>query len=87
MNTLLSIRTNILYSKKKKENNEDADEFIKHNELIFLVDKPKYIQNNEGNIVRSRGVEELRFTVSEKAFEALIKLLTELKNTDESGLS
>lgn len=36
MNTLISLRTNILYSKKEKKAKEDADEFVKHNELIFF---------------------------------------------------
>ena len=87
MNTLLSIRTNILYSKKDKKKQEDADEFVKHHELIFLVDKPKYTQTNGGEIIRERAVEELRFTVSEKAFNTLIEHLVKLKDIDESELS
>jgi len=87
MNTLLSIRTNILYSKKDKKKKEDADEFVKHHELIFLVDKPKYQQTNSGEIIRERAVDELRFTVSERAFDELIKLLVKLQNADESELS
>jgi len=86
MNTLLSIRTNILYCKKDKKNKEDAYEFVKHNELIFLVDKPKYTQTNGGEIIRERAVEELRFTVSEKAFETLIEHLIKVKDLDESEL-
>lgn len=87
MNTLLSIRTNIIYSKKEKKDKTTQDEFVKHHELIFLVDKPKYTQTNGGDIVRERAVEELRFTVSEKAFEALIEHLVKLKDIDESELS
>jgi hypothetical protein len=86
MNTLLSIRTNILYAKKHKENKEDADEFVKHHELIFLVDKPKYTQTNGGEIVRERAVDELRFMVSEKVFGTLIDHLIKLKDIDESEL-
>ena len=87
MNTLLSIRTNIFYSKKEKKDKTTQDEFVKHHELIFLVDKPKYTQTNGGEIVRERAVEELRFTVSEKAFETLIEHLVKLKDIDESELS
>ena len=87
MNTLISVRTNILYSKKEKKVKGDADEFVKHHELIFLVDKPKYMQTNGGEIVRERGIEELRFTVSERAFDELIKVLVKLQDIDESELS
>lgn len=86
MNTLISLRTNILYSKKEKKAKEDEDEFVKHNELIFLVDKPKYTRTNSGEIVRERAVEELRLTVSEKDFDELIKILIKLKDIDESEL-
>lgn len=86
MNTLLSIRTNILYAKKGKKSKEDADEFVKHHELIFLVDKPKYTQTNGGEIVRERAVDELRFIVSEKVFDTLIDHLVRLKDIDESEL-
>lgn len=87
MNTLLSIRTNILYAKKPKKIKEDADEFVKHFELIFLVDKPKYTHTNSGEIVRERAVEELRFNVSEKAFESLMENLEIIKNSDESDFN
>jgi hypothetical protein len=87
MNTLISVRTNLLYSKKEKKAKEDADEFVKHHELIFLVDKPKYMQTNSGEIVRERAVEELRFTVSSKAYDELIKVLVKLQDIDESELS
>jgi hypothetical protein len=86
MNTLLSIRTNIFYAKKDKKSKEDADEFVKHHELIFLVDKPKYIQTNGGEIVRERAVDEQRFIVSEKVFDTLIDHLLKLKDIDESEL-
>jgi len=87
MNTLVSIRTNIIYAKKKKESEKSEEEFERHQELIFLVDKPNYRYSNEGEIIRERGLEELRFSVSKKAFEELIKLLVEFKDIDESELS
>lgn len=86
MNTLLSIRTNIIYAKKAKKDKKEPDEFEKYQELIFLVDKPSYIQTNEGEIIRQRGVEEMRFTVSEKAFEQLITFLSKIKDVEESDL-
>lgn len=79
MNTLLSIRTNIFYAKKE-------DELIKHHEIIFLVDKPKYTQTNGGEIIRERAVDELRFIISDKVFDTLIEHLVKLKDIDESEL-
>ena len=87
MNTLVSVRTNIVYAKKKKQDEKAEDEFVRHQELIFLVDKPTYRYSNEGEIIRERGLDEVRFTVSAKAFEQLIKLLEKLKDVDESELS
>ena len=86
MNTLLSVRTNLLYKKKEKKTKEEPDEFEKHFELVFLVDKAKYQQTNSGEINRERAVDELRFTVSEKSFEELIKILVKFKDIDESEL-
>jgi hypothetical protein len=80
MNTLASVRTNILYNKDKDGN------YIKHLELILLVDKPQYRYSNEGSIVRERHIEQQRFVVSEGGMSALIELLGELKDIDESDL-
>jgi hypothetical protein len=81
MNNLLSIRTNVLYAKKK--NNESQDEFIKHYEIIFLVEKPKYSLTNTKEVVKENGVEDLRLIVSEKDIPELINFLLELKNNKE----
>jgi hypothetical protein len=86
MNTLISVRTNIVYIKKKKKGEKSADEFIRNQELIFLVDKPNYRYSNEGQIIRERGLDELRFTISDKAFEQLIKMLETMKDVDENEL-
>ena len=83
MNTLVSVRTNIVYAKKKKQDEKAEDEFVRHQELIFLVDKPTYRYSNEGEIIRERGLDEVRFTVSDKAFDHLIKLLEKLKDVDD----
>jgi hypothetical protein len=86
MNTLIQIRTNIYYSKKDKKDKKDKDEFIRHNEIILLVDKAKYTQTNSGEIVRERDVDELRFSVSKESLEALIETLTKFKDVDETHL-
>jgi hypothetical protein len=86
MNTLIQIRTNIYYSKKDKKDKKEKDEFIRHNEIILLVDKAKYTHTNSGEIVRERDVEELRFTVSRDSLEALIATLTKYKDVDETDL-
>ncbi len=86
MNTLISIRTNIIYEKLEKENDLHEDEYKRFNELIFLVDKPVYKFSNEGEIIRERVIEELRFVVSEKNFDTLIKMLTTLKDAKENDL-
>ena len=87
MNHLISVRTNIIYAKKKKKDENEQDEYKRFQELIFLVDKPNYRYSNEGEIVRERGVEEVRFTVSERAYDELIKLLVKKQSIDESDLA
>jgi hypothetical protein len=87
MNQLISIRTNIFYSKEQKAKKDDKDLFKKQQELVFLVDKPTYRYSNEGEVIRERGLEEFRFCVSEKAFAQVIDLLTKLKDADESDLA
>lgn len=86
MNTLIQIRTNIYYAKKDKKDKKEKDEFIRHNEIILLVDKAKYTHTNSGEIVRERGVDELRFSVSKENLEALIETLTRFKDVDETDL-
>ena len=86
MNTLIQIRTNIYYSKKDKKDKKEKDEFIRHNEIILLVDKAKYTHTNSGEIVRERDVDELRFSVTKESLEALIETLTRFKDIDETDL-
>ena len=86
MNTLIQIRTNIYYSKKDKKDKKEKDEFIRHNEIILLVDKAKYTHTNSGEIVRERDVNELRFSVTKESLEALIETLTRFKDVDETDL-
>ena len=83
MNSLVSIRTNIIY---RKEVNAGKETYNRHQELIMLVDQPKYTYSNEGEIVRERGLEELRFTVSEKGFQQLIEMLEKMKEVEPDEL-
>ena len=84
MNQLISIRTNIFYTKKDKKDKKIADEYVRHKELIFLVDKPTYRYSNEGEIIRERSLEEVRLSVSDFGFEQLMKILEKIKDADES---
>ena len=86
MNTLIQIRTNIYYAKKDKKDKKEKDEFIRHNEIILLVDKAKYTHTNSGEIIRERGVDELRFSVSKENLDALIETLTRFKDVEEMDL-
>ena len=55
MSKLLSIRTNILYTK-------EGVEFKKHNELVFLISEKKYSFSNESEVVKETLIKEVRFT-------------------------
>jgi hypothetical protein len=81
MNRLADVRVNIMYLKDKNE------EFKKHFELIFLTEKANYILNNEGDVIRERGIQESRFFVSEKSFDVLIELLQKIRTLEESDLA
>lgn len=69
MNYLIDVRSNVLY---KKDENGD---YIKFNEIILLVDKPKYKFTNEREITRERDIEEFRFMVIDSNIEGLIEAL------------
>jgi len=86
MNTLIQIRTNVFYTKKTKKTKTSKDEFIRLNEIVLLVDKAKYTHTNSGEIVRERGVDELRFVVNAENLDALIENLKRLKDIDELEL-
>jgi hypothetical protein len=86
MNKLISIRTNILYFKKKKETINEADTLLRHHELIFVVEKPKYIQNEKSEIVPTAGYEEFKFLISDENYSEMIDLLKKLYEIDESTI-
>jgi hypothetical protein len=81
MSDLISVRTNIFYDKVLNENKEE--EFKKNYELVLLVDKPKYFINNQREIIKEQGVEDLRIALSEKNLDALIGILERLKKLKE----
>jgi hypothetical protein len=83
MNQLVSIRTNVFYLKEPNTEKE----FTRLQEIILLVDKPKYTYSNEGEVLRERAVEELRFSVGEEALEQLISQFEKLKNVDPNDLA
>lgn len=77
--SLISVRSNIIYTKH-------GDEYMKFHELVFVVDESKYKRTNEGEIIREREVSDVRFTISDSKFDALIGLLEHLKNAKEEDL-
>jgi hypothetical protein len=80
MNIIVAIRTNIFYCKDKN------GLFKKHHELVFLIDKPSYRYSTEGEIIRERILDEVRFSVSDNNFDQLIDQLKKIKDTEESDL-
>lgn len=86
MNTLISVRANLLYGKQSKKKEGDPDEYKKFTEIILLCDKPSYELTNDRDIVRKRGIEELRFIVSEKALDTLISSLKHFKDMKDEEL-
>ena len=86
MNSLVSVRTNLMYAKKKKKDAKDQDEYVRQQELIFLIEKPTYKYSNEGEVIREKSLEEMRFSLPVEGIEQLIKLLTQLKDIKEEDL-
>lgn len=82
MNQLLEVRKNILYVKDAA-----TGEFSRIHEIVLIVDKPSYNKNIAGEIVRERGCDQLRFTLSsDEQYDAFLKILTKYKEIDESEL-
>ena len=79
MSQLISVRTNIFYLKVEEE-------YKRNQELIFLLDEPKYSFTNEGEVLRERRIKEVRMMVSQTAFEQMIEILTTLKDVKETDL-
>jgi len=75
-----------LYFKKKKESINEADTMLRHHELIFVVEKPKYLQNEKSEIVPVAEYEEFKFLISDENYAEMIDLLKKLYNIDESTI-
>jgi len=71
----------------KQINEDKSEEFKRHQEIILVLDKPEYIKTSEGQVVRNRGCEELRFTLSEQGLETFIQQLQAYKEANESDLT
>lgn len=82
MKTILQVRDNIYYTKEKS----DVEVYTKVHELIILLDNPSYKRTNEGDIIRERGVEEVRFAVTDKGIDNLIEVLQSYKEAKEENL-
>ena len=83
MNQLLEIRKNIYYTKKKA----DSEEYNRVHEIIMIVDEPKYIRTNEGDVIRERGCKEIRFTIpSDEMFDKVVEIFTKYKDSKEEDL-
>lgn len=82
MKTLLQVRDNIYYTKDEST----SDEYTKIHELVILLDNPSYKRTNEGDIIRERGIEEVRFAVTDKGIDALIEMLQVYKGAKEENL-
>ncbi len=82
MKAMLQVRQNIFYTKEKS----DSVEYKKVHEIVLLLDSPCYEKTNEGNVIRKRGVEEVRFACSTKGLETLIEILNKYKGVNEEDL-
>jgi len=82
MSQLLSIRKNIFYTKKSSK----SKELNRVHEMVLILDKPVYRRSDTG-IIRERGLKEVRFVIpSDAAFDELITLLTQMKDSKEENL-
>jgi len=84
MKTILQVRDNIFYTKEVADNTEPV--FKKIHELVILLDNPSYKRTNEGDIIRERGIEEVRFAVTDDGIDNLIEVLQSYKEAKEENL-
>jgi hypothetical protein len=77
MAELVTVRSNIFYTKNKE------GQFVRANELIFLTDEAEYRKNSEGEIVRERKIVQHRMMVRQDALLMLAKALTEFHDSSE----
>lgn len=76
MEQLISVRTNVFYYKK-------GNDFLKHHEVILLLDSPNYVRSNEGEVIRERGIVEQRFIIANDNIDKLIAHLESIKDIEE----
>ncbi len=80
MNGLVTVTTNIFYTKDSEGN------YNKQNELVFVLDETNYELTKSGNIERNKQLKEFRFVLSEKGFDRLIEVLQKLRAAKEEDL-
>jgi len=79
MEQLITIRTNILYTKS-------GEEYTKFNEIILLTEQADYSLNNEGSVIRNRGIKETRFCIASEKLQDVIDYLQSLNDAEEKDL-
>ena len=70
MNTLVSIRTNIVYAKKKKQDEKAEDEFVRHKILDAIGDMALLEYTMVGEYDAIAGSHHLNHLLTKKLFES-----------------
>jgi len=79
MNTLVQIRKNLYYGKVDEK-------YIKLNELILIIEKPRYVIKKDKTVERVYEIEDVRIAVTDEGIDQMIAKLIELKNANEKDL-
>ncbi|MES2382822.1 MAG: hypothetical protein V4538_17375 [Bacteroidota bacterium] len=86
MPNLASVRSNLNFAV-----NYENGHLVPTVEVILLVQKPTYTQNKKGDVVKTVGLQELRFDTSLNGVNALIgelqAMLANLNNYDQLAAS
>lgn len=81
MNQLSELRVNTIYAQNKEGQKPDMVAF---HEIVMLVDKANYIRNNEGQVIRERGISEQRVIIAQDSLPGVIEWFKSLyENTDK----
>ena len=75
MRQLESVLANIFYKNEKGKQ-------IRIKELVFVTSEPKY-DLHEGNLMKTKRIEECRFAVTDENFKTLVAVLTEMEKATE----
>ena len=82
MSTLVQIRMNKFYVKSYSKG-----KYTPIREVVLVLDKPKYKRNNEGDVIRERDCEEVRFRIDgDENYDKLIEVLKTYKDSKEEDL-